>query len=39
MNDPVIQYVYWYYVGGIVLLALLSLGFYKWYQNNKQHSK
>lgn len=37
MNDPVAQYVYWYYIGGVVLLALLSAGIYKWYQTTNSH--
>ena len=37
MNDPVFQYVYWYYLGAVILLALLSIGVYKWYQSNQQH--
>ena len=37
MNDPVAGYVYWYYIGSVILLALVSAGFYKWYQSCKEH--
>ena len=37
MNDPVAGYVYWYYIGAVVLLALVGAGFYKWFQCSKEH--
>ena len=33
MNDPVAGYVYWYYLGGVVLLAIVSASWLYCYRN------
>jgi hypothetical protein len=37
MNDPVAGYLYWYYIGTVILLALLSAAAYKWFQYSKEN--
>ena len=37
MNDPVAGYVYWYYIGAVVLLAIIASSWY--FVRNKQKTE